>query len=266
MTSNLKNNSKSKTTPDSFEIDAMSECWRPIPTVDNLSKGDPHLALDSNPSKLSPTPTPVNPLDAKSIGEDVSEERNSIDLEFKELLQINECSQEDNKTDSNDLWDDGIGLESDRVSKLCYFDDNETEATLSRPSTPTEVWVTVQSRSRTSTKTSSVDCVSQASRISLNNKYCDEKPTNLLKLRGLYIGNLKKNFDHKVLRGIFKHYGTIVDFYQPSGEGYAFIHFKAHESATQLMADWQQKPLSECKDDKKLVIRFTASQEQMQKI
>jgi hypothetical protein len=166
---------------------------------------------------------------------------------------FNSCSKElsflsPTKGQMNDVekWiNNELLIDSDSVSKLCSFQ---------RPR-----------KSSDDSDNTLTDNQSKTSISSLKSLPLKRNPTNLLKLRGVYIGNLKPNFDHKVMKNRFRTYGTIVDFYQPSKAGYAFIHFKDHKSATDMISDWQSVRVDECKDNKKLLLRFIPTQEQMQK-
>jgi len=160
----------------------------------------------------------------------------SFDLELISFVDLNQeqiCSVEkwvNNKSDDREL----CGL--DRAPK---------------PSSDSEVIITEEE--------------SKDSICSIRSLEINRTPTNLHKLRGVYIGNLKKSFDQTVVKNYFKVYGTVVDFYQPSGAGYAFIHFNNHESATHMIADWQSIRINECRDNMKLHLRFIPTQDQMQK-
>ena len=148
------------------------------------------------------------------------------------------------------------------ASKLCSF---ETMVASNGPETSRRV--------RTDSTASKWSDVSHKSHKSSNGtgnvrpvQDCDNVLSNLLKLRGVYIGNLKTNSSEQELKRVFKVYGDIIDFYKPAGETYVFVHYKSHESSTRLVADWNGKRLDgQCQDGKRLVIRFTASQDQMSK-
>ena len=191
-----------------------------------------------------------------------SAEEDSVDLEFKEILSTEKVEEKDNLTrrDTIQTWIDN-NFRSDTVSKLCSF-----EETIEEP--VKESVATAQTSQTVSSVNVIPDNCSVTSRHSSNefkNNRSLQPATNLLKLRGVYIGNLKPNCDHKKLKDIFKAYGTIVEMYQPSGADYAFIHFKIHESATNMLNEWKHRHIDQCKDGKPLVVRFTASQEQMKK-
>lgn len=150
----------------------------------------------------------------------------------------------------------------------------------SRPMSSVEQWINNESNYKNVAKLESIerplnssntsdktltDRHSLVSVLSLKSLQLKRNPTNLHKLRGVYVGNLKPNFDHKSIKNRFKSYGTIVDFYQPSGAGYVFVHFKTHESPTHLIGDWQSVKVDECRDGLKLQLRFIPTQDQMQK-
>ncbi len=150
----------------------------------------------------------------------------SDDFRSQESSQsFNSCSKElsflsPTKGQINDVqkWINNE-LDSDSFSKLCSF---------LRPR-----------KSSDDSDNTLTDGQSKVSISSLKSLPLKRNPTNLLKLRGVYITNLRTNFDHKVMNNRFRTYGTIVDFYQPSKAGYAFIHFKDHTSSNDMISDWQ---------------------------
>ena len=216
--------------------------------VSKLFSGGDQRMIRNNPVLKSTFSSP------KSAVVSVEEDNQSVDLEFKELVKEEPKQEEESdrlKNDSIQDWIDTNFQGKESVSKLCSFDDEVAKD--DNPDAGHMAW-------------DNCSVTSDSRRSSIHVDFKTRQPaTNLLKLRGVYIGNLKLHCDHKKLKDLFKHYGTIVEMYQPSGADYAFIHYKIHESATNMLNEWKGRHLDQCKDGKPLVVRFTASQEQMKK-
>ncbi|CAG2172860.1 unnamed protein product [Oppiella nova] len=270
------------------------------PTINHYGAGDHHPALRQQQSIGGHTSTPFptgalnrtvhsmpagdhQSVDRESIiADNVSESgQSSLDLEFKELL-VNTAPVEQpwirvkSKWRSIQHWVDESAGSTTGAGKLCSFDDrishSQTAAAPVANSSPVKSRQKLERRESTSSVSSSHTVQSSATapvagKPSHETKgYVSGPVTNLLKLRGVYVGHLKTNCPQKALLDVFKRYGSVVDFYQPSGECYAFVHYKIAESATQLVHDWNGREWAEaCMPGRKVIARFTASQDQMSK-
>ena len=196
----------------------------------------------------------------------------SLAPEPKDTLKVDPKPQIKNHLINN--WIERNPFRLDSASKMCSFDSSpppvpDLPVNPQPPNRqPFESFTASNRRNSTPSDTQSINLDDRSVTSpppSVFDDWSRESATNLLKLRGIYIGNLKARCDQKKLKDAFKKYGTIVDLYQPWNADYAFIHYNTHEAALQMLNEWKARPFAEAKPGKKLMVRFTPSQEQMQK-
>ncbi|XP_054158629.1 uncharacterized protein LOC128956940 isoform X2 [Oppia nitens] len=267
-------------------------CYKDDPKVYLDDEFDPKLDIDDNDDDNNNDNKVNNDDDDDDEYVDDDSDNESLDLEFRDLLRDKTVdnidqnnSADNNKKESSPPWvtigksrtnvnskpmvnnsnnsnDSGGGgghqipnNDMGGASQLCTFEETAAAAAANNGLQRT-------GRVRTDSCTSKLSDKSNGG----GKAYVENVVTNLLKLRGVYIGNLKTNCSEKELKAAFKIYGDIIDFYKPAGETYVFVHYKSHESTGRLLADWNGRQFpGQCQDGKRLVIRFTPSQEQMSK-